>query len=105
MAICKKEFQYPVINYTNDEEDKDKIITFKKGDTLPEALVIRMKVKGSWEEHGEEGKEKPKKKSKYTYTDLKNMKKAEQVEILEDLGVGDIPRTESDRIKLIMELV
>ena len=105
MEICKKEFKYPVINYTNDEEDKDKVITFKKGDTLPEALVVRMKAKGSWKEHGEESKEKPKKESKYTYTKLKDMKKAEQVEILEDLGVGNIPRIESDRIKLIMELV
>ena len=110
MAICKKEFNYPPYNYTNEEEDKGKVLTFKKGDTLPEDLVVRMKAKGSFEEHGEEGKEKEttpelKEESKYTKTELMDMKKSEQVGILEDLGVGDIPRKESDRVKLIMEMV
>ena len=42
-------------------------------------------------------------KKKYIDKELDYMSKVEQVKILEELGIVDIPKTEKERIKLILE--
>ncbi len=42
-------------------------------------------------------------KKKYSEKELYDMTKAEQTVILNDLGIDKIPRTEVERIKLILE--
>lgn len=50
-------------------------------------------------------KPKPKPSSKkYSETELFDMNKKEQVELLESLGAEKIPRLESSRVKLILKL-
>jgi len=42
--------------------------------------------------------------AKWDKASLKKLSKAEQVEMLEQLGAEDIPRYEKDRVKLILKL-
>ena len=43
-------------------------------------------------------------KKKFTMEELFNMTKGEQVELLKKLGVEKIPKTEKDRVDLIVEI-
>lgn len=111
-AVAAEDFKYRVWTYDKDESDHNKEHEFKKGESLPSELVDRLQMYGPQyfvEYIGSSKKsdiEKPvKKEKKYTESKLFDLKKAEQVKILNDLGIEDIPKFEKDRVKLILESI
>ena len=94
--------------------EKDKVLKQGTEGILP-GIKIDGKVVTRENLHEFEVKGRPKSKEikiiepkitkKYTKTELKNLNKKQQIELLNSLGVTKIPRLENTRIKKILEII
>ena len=111
MVKAAEDFWYHVHYFDSKEKDMDKLKLFKKGDTIPKEVLQRLEIKGpdNWIDRSDGKKEEEApaktiltKSGKRTEEEIFDLNKADQVKILEDLGL-EVPRYEKDRVALILE--